>query len=356
MCTSAQTYTPSPEDLDAVAARHRLGIVRRWRALAGGWSNPVLLLECQHGSAVLKVNTRYLDTPNVATEAAALAIASAGLVVAGAPFRVPQVIGADTGRTLLPVDYLLTEHLPGTNGGDVCKGGDVATRAELSHQLGEATRWLHAVRPPGERYGGWDPAQSAFGIDADWRRLTERRGQSLIPEASATGIIAPDVLEEIARWLDRHLGTVPHRPGRVLVHNDLTPWNTLVGLMEPSEGSGRGNSPDRRWRIKGIFDFEWSIAGPPAAELEGQLSGPAGLMDPTAFIDAYTSGTGLDDGFLREVLYYRMLHHLRTVIQFSRHWRQWGEWWIQERVEGARRLLHGQVPEAFAAAGYRWPF
>src|SRR5687768_14069743 len=133
MSTSAQTYSPSPEDLGAVAARHGLGNVRQWRALGGGWSNPVLLLECQHGSAVLKVNARYLDTPNIATEAGALAIASVGLSASGAPFRVPHVVAEDTSRTVLPFDYLLTEHLPGANGGDVCKGGDRATQVELSH-------------------------------------------------------------------------------------------------------------------------------------------------------------------------------------------------------------------------------
>lgn len=84
-----------------------------------------------------------------------------------------------------------------------------------------------------------------------------------------------------------------HRPARVLVHHDLSPWNTLVDQRGPE-----GHDPG--WRITGVIDFEWSIAGPAAGELATQLSGLGGLIEPAALLEGYTGGARLTDDILRQ--------------------------------------------------------
>jgi hypothetical protein len=112
--SGAAGYRPSEAQLAAVAARHGLGRLDAWRPLAGGLVNPVLLL---NERVVLRVNVRERDAPKVAKEAWVLGHVARAAGPRGP--RVPAVLAADTGRAVLPYDYLLLEFLPGRPGADV---------------------------------------------------------------------------------------------------------------------------------------------------------------------------------------------------------------------------------------------
>src|SRR4051812_10384097 len=124
-------YTPTTDQLAAIARRAGLAPPAHVRPAPGGVVNPVLILDER---AVLRINVRQAGDPKVAKEAWVLGL------LAGAPpplgARVPLVLTADTSRAILPYDYLLLDYLPGRVGGTVWPECDAAACAALSHQMG----------------------------------------------------------------------------------------------------------------------------------------------------------------------------------------------------------------------------
>ena len=124
---------------------------------------------------------------------------------------------------------------------------------------------------------------------------------------------------------------------------------TRTLLADRSGGNGA-------WRFTALFDFEWSAVGPRASEFATILPNRRGLVDAPAFFDAYTGGSRLSDGFLRQVYYYQMVFHLEMAVVFSRPWPGQSAEWSANHVERARALLRREPSWALAAAGYAWPF
>lgn len=330
-----RNYRPTPEQLDAIAQRHRLGPVASVRVLTGGIVNPVLLL---NERAVLRVNVRDAAEPKVPKEAWALRFLNEH--PPSDTWRVPPVVGAGVDRSIVPYDYLLLEYLPGHHGAAFCHDADSPLRAALSHQLGQVMAELHAVEPPGTRYGGWDRTAAALGRVDDWRQDVSDGIERAAAEAARLRALPPRRLEAVRKWLADRLDLIPRRPRRSLLHYDLSFSNILI---DDSDGAAR---------ITTVLDFEWCGIGPPAAEIanmdleeclvedafwNGYLGRPTGA--------ARSPERAVDRAFLQEAHVYRVCSELAFLSVAATHWRGHGNPRRRRRIA---RLMDGE-PTPFLA-------
>jgi hygromycin-B 7''-O-kinase len=268
--------------------RHGLGPLRSWRRLERGEVNPTYIV---NGDMVLRLNAREPDTIKFRKEAAIYR-----QLAHETNLPVPRVLALDTCHDLLPCDLLLLERLEGRNGLDLWPMLDAAAKEQISYELGRTLATLH--ERDYRSYGGFDEATGSMGESDNWRTyLLDKAAEILLELWQRDGLPAV-LLYGAEDYLLR--AALPHRPPAVLVHGDFGLHNILLA----PDGGG--------WRISGLFDFEWALAGDAEYEFATGLLVEPDEVNPLArpFMQGYRSLRPLDEGWEHRSAVYRLVYHL----------------------------------------------
>ncbi len=209
---------------------------------------------------------------------------------------VPRVLALDTSHAILPYDVIILEWLPGIRALDIWEQLDLTAQQQISYDLGQALARLHSVTCAG--YGGFDQQSGALGYAADWQRyLLDRAAETLVVLWQCEGLPAP-LLEGAERYLLRTF--IPVMPPPAIVHGDFGLHNALV--------EQRGAI----WRLRGLVDFEWSLAADAIYEFAtGLLVEPDAVNPlPASFLAGYRSLRLLDADWVQRSAVYRLIYHL----------------------------------------------
>ncbi|WP_250030237.1 phosphotransferase family protein [Paractinoplanes maris] len=230
------------------------------RALTGGYSNDNTVLTMTGGERY--VLRRYLRGNKCALEAA-LARRLTGVV------PVPDVVAADPTGEAAGEPVLLSAFVPGVPVSDL----DATDLAGIGRDVGATLARIGAVEfaAPGFFAGGRlepDGAEPAEGLDL-WvdRCLTE---------GNAAGHLTDEEQQAVRRWARDAAPELSTLKGsRRLVHSDYNPKNLLAT-----------RTPDGRWRVAAVLDWEFAFSSSPLVDIGNMLRFPR----PPAFTDAFLAG------------------------------------------------------------------
>lgn len=272
---------------------------------AGGMVNEAWLLGDSH---VLRIAVAEGCDDEAAREVAVMPLVErAGLLA-------PKLVGADPRAEHAPRPYTVWERAPGVLLGYVAESPHLYERAY--REIGAQIARLGAIDPPPEvrehlrRSKRGDPAQSL--------RRAVRRG--LIPPSHAT---------EIQRWIDRMRPLLGRCRRRVLIHQDIHPWNVFV------DPQTRGLSAIIDWGDTALGDPAFEFASMPVFALPAMLEGyeaEGGRMDKGFAARALWNGVSLALWEIREL----------DPVRFDpRWWRLGPEGWPSMRDAMAELFDYG---------------
>lgn len=231
---------------------HGWGPVHSLRSLGGGWIHRVYLVNEEY---VLRFRPPERSGESLLTEQTL-----SRLLEGRAP--VPQIVLADTSRTLVNADYVVLRRLPGEPLARVwLREESHARRRELVRQWVGLLRTIHEVRLPA--CGGFHGGELVPA--ASWRAYLGGRIERRLSRVRACPGADTVLLDAIAATWRRHAAAL-ELAEPCLVHRDLHFGNVLV------EGD----------RITGVIDFEAAVAAPADYELDqiGRF-----LRWPTLFLE-----------------------------------------------------------------------
>ncbi|MCY1141062.1 phosphotransferase [Actinoplanes sp. Pm04-4] len=240
------------------------------RTLTGGYSNDNTVLTMDDGHRY--VLRRYLRNNKCALEAA-LARRLTGVV------PVAEVIAADPTGATAGEPVLLSTFVAGTPV-DVSMPG-------IGHAVGETLAHIGAVEfdTPGFFSGGAlepDGAEPTEGLD-QWvdRCLTE---------GNATGHLTEAEQQSLRTWARNATPDLAALKGsRRLVHSDYNPKNLLAT-----------ETPDGRWRVSAVLDWEFAFSSTPLVDVGNMLRFPRPQPFTDDFLTAFrNAGGSLPDNWRR---------------------------------------------------------
>lgn len=205
---------------------------------------------------------------------------------------VPEVVHADSSKSLVPSDWLLMTERPGVNWFEHAE--QLAPhRGVLRLQLGAAVARLHRVTGKAFGYPQGDPAP-------DWPSAFTSMVKAVLDDAVAHGVELPVSADRVRAVLDAAQEELADVREPVLVHFDLWPGNVLVD----------------DFRITGIVDGERSFWGDPLADMPSLAL--FGLVEDDAdFLAGYRGAGGqldlTESTRVRLDLYRAYLYLIMTV-------------------------------------------
>lgn len=291
----AQTNNPAPKlDRAAVAAiweAHALGPLDRIAPIAGGVRNTSYLV---NDELVLRLNTHDPEFPKFSNERIAYDL----LVESGLPL--PRVVVLDETRALVPYDFTILTRVPGVSIASSRAALNPSQSRTLAWQSGNALARIHhytfAVFGPLHKL-----AQQPF---LTWQAYFDDYTQRYMQAAERAKLI-DDVLtlrlETVQQGTRQLMAQVRES---VLVHSDFHYENLL----------------QQHGELSGVLDFEWALAGDPAADFAAAHVRAAMLPgSEAAFVAGYHSARPFDAEHSRRAAIYRLFLWLEgAVVESSR--------------------------------------
>lgn len=245
--------TKRPLDRDELASvLAPIGVPTGTRPLSGGLFAAVDLVQMEDGRAVV-VKTGVAASegrPPLLTYEHDLLRAEAELLRRAEPAAVPtpRVLLTDLSRSLVDVDVLVMDHLPGETWEAVARTLEGPAAQRVVHEWGGALAGFHSLR--GEVFGY--PSSPALQASA-WPDVVTAMFEALLDDAGTWGV---DIQQDrIRRALGASLDDVAEITQPVLVHMDLWPGNVLI---DPATGA-----------VTGVVDLERGLFGDPVMDLVG---------------------------------------------------------------------------------------
>ncbi|MDQ3822088.1 MAG: aminoglycoside phosphotransferase family protein [Actinomycetota bacterium] len=263
--------------------------------LAGGENSAVYEIRCAGGpSLVLKV---YSDLLHWKLEKEVFAY---GLVRTRVDLPVPEILGADETKRLVPRNYVVMTKLDGVLWADLLGELDEREHLRLTRELGSLLRKLHEIELDAFGYVTtrvFEPHRTNLEymrtqFEKKLARFGERGGDAALRRA-----------------LERHVAEREELLAgclcAVFCHDDCHEANVLVA-----------QDGDDAWRITGIVDFENAVAGDPLLDLAKTHAYSRRRSDRTlaALVDGYGE---LRDGWRDALALYELYHSLELWVWFA---------------------------------------
>lgn len=284
-----QEFMVSLRQAQEICERLSLPSVETITRVSGGTVNPIFSLDDRF---ILKVNTLHPEIPKLQTEVFAMK-----LLRERTSIPVPEVVGLDTSKTLLPYDCLLLEH----KGRSLYHMWDTLTPEKqrklaklLGRYLGEMSKITF------QEFGGFQ-GNTFWGIPAYKDFFEKRLQEGVLLNKKALALSAQEIAEVETVLRASSIATADVTPA--FVHGDYTLRNILIN-------AAGGMS---------VIDFEWTHAGFSEEDiaklvLRTRNSGHRELAEQ--FLAGYQELHDLDDGFFQRAkehllfYYFRVLPHL----------------------------------------------
>ncbi|WP_239711587.1 aminoglycoside phosphotransferase family protein [Paenibacillus sp. 19GGS1-52] len=245
--TKSKITVEQQDHMVSTAFGSQVTIVQRME-LTGGYFNAAYDLQLSNGRGVIlkiapaaEIEILSYEHNIMLAEVEALKLIKAKGIV-----PVPQVIGYDTSRTIIPCDYFFMEKIIGQPYNEIKDELTVEERAAIESELGRYNRIINEIR--GERFGLFSVAPQAAA--SSWRDTFMYMFTSLLEDARRLGAEMPITVETI----EASVATISHVLDEVteprLIHWDLWDGNVFV----------------RDGRIVALIDWERALWGDPLME------------------------------------------------------------------------------------------
>ncbi|OFY98392.1 MAG: hypothetical protein A2Z97_11965 [Bdellovibrionales bacterium GWB1_52_6] len=268
-----------------------LGLPEVVRPTDGGWVNPGYFVNDRY---VFRFNARDPHLPKFQRERLAYDLTARK----GLPG--PQVISLDVSRHLCPYDVIVTSVIQGSTLEQAWSGLSTEDRGRLASAAGSTLGSIHEI--PISRFGGLSSEEDQYST---WYKCVESLFMKHLQRAKLLGIFNETIENDCKTLLDRYSGALAKIKTPSLLHGDYQFGNILVD----------------QGRIRGIIDYEWSLAGDPAydlaylARLEDSTPGAREL-----FVRGYLSAHGnRDSNLFDRVPIYKTLRNIELCIVAHEH-------------------------------------
>lgn len=276
-----------PAQIAPIWEAYQLGPVRRVVPISGGSRNTSYLV---NDELVLRLNTRDPEFVKFRNEHIAYQ------VLAGSGLPLPTVIAVDETRTLLPYDLIILTCLPGVP--------IAASRATLSAdqlhglawQAGQSLARIH--EHTFQHFGKLHQLhQQPF---LTWQAYFDDYARRYLEAAEQAGLIDDRQLRRLAQVQQQAHGLLAQVTQPVLVHSDFHYENLL----------------HEHGALSGLLDFEWALAGDPAADFAAaQIRATMLPRSEAIFVAGYQSARSFDCQHSRRTAIYRLFLWLEGAVQ-----------------------------------------
>jgi aminoglycoside phosphotransferase (APT) family kinase protein len=240
------------------------------------------------------LDDRYVLRITVIEEAADEATREAWVVpvVRAAGVRSPELIVADSSRTLIEFPFTIYERAAGELLGHL--KDDPKEFMAAYREVGREMAQLHKIEIPEEKRHG---LHDSFTYDTDKQ----------IAKTLDAGKITSEEARETEKWIARLDGMIDKRDRRAFLHQDIHPWNMFV-------------DPNIK-QLTAIIDWGDAAWGDPA----GEFSSMPLVAVPEMFAGYEEAGGNIDDGMRARALMFGLglsMWELRELDadRFDRRW------------------------------------